>query len=261
MGADGGPRNGSRRLHRYTIVHLLLVTGLAVVVGGAAAAGLAGLGHRWEWWHFSTGFLLLRWGVYATIAGVILSASALVVALFVKRPRLAMAALPAIALGAAVISVPLVHIQRASGVPAIHDISTDLDDPPAFVALRSVREAAPNGVEHPGETTAQLQREAYSDVAPMRLAAGREAVFEGAEELARDMGWQIIDADASEGRIEAVDRTFWFGFSDDVVIRIIDAGDAGTRVDVRSASRVGKGDVGANARRIRTFLSRLQARF
>ena len=77
--------------------------------------------------------------------------------------------------------------------------------------------------------------------------------------MARDLGWEIVEASPSEGRIEATARTFWFGFKDDVVVRVTPSGD-GSRIDVRSVSRVGKSDVGANAKRIRTYLERLQNR-
>lgn len=238
----------------------LLVAGLMLAVAGAVAAVLAGFGTRWGWWHFTAGFSILALGVYASIGGAVASAVALASAILLKRPRLALASLPAILLGAAVISVPLSQWQRAADAPAIHDISTDLEDPPAFVALRPAREAAPNGLDHPGEETARLQRDAYPDLAPQLLAADRGTVFAAAEDVARDLGWQVVEADPDEGRIEAVDRTFWFGFQDDVVIRITGEDDGRTRVDLRSASRVGKGDVGTNARRIRDFLARLQDR-
>jgi uncharacterized protein (DUF1499 family) len=249
-----------RRTRWHTMVRIVLAAGLVLVAGGALTAALAGFGHRWDWWHFSAGFSILRWGLFASFAGVAVSVVALVAAAVLKQPWLMLATLPAIALGAVAIWVPLDHRQRAVGVPPIHDISTDLDDPPAFVALRPAREAAPNRVEHPGEATARLQRDAYPAVVPMRLAAERETVFRAAEALAQELGWQIIEADAGEGRIEAVDRTFWFGFRDDVVIRISEAEDGGTQVDMRSASRVGRGDLGANARRILDFLVRLQDR-
>jgi uncharacterized protein (DUF1499 family) len=257
---DGGGDGELRWPRRNAIIGLLLAAGVLLVLGGALTAALAGFGHRWGWWHFTTGFSVLRWGVYASIAGVGASTVALVSAALLKRRWLPLAALSAIALGAAVISVPLDHRQRATGVPPIHDISTDLDDPPAFIALRLAREAAPNRVEHPGEAAARLQRDAYPAVVPMRLTAEPEMVFTAAEELARDLGWRIVKADPVEGRIEAVARTFWFGFRDDVVIRITETEDGRTRVDVRSASRVGRSDLGANARRIRDFLTRLQDR-
>jgi uncharacterized protein (DUF1499 family) len=70
------------------------------------------------------------------------------------------------------------------------------------------------------------------------------------------MRWEVVAADAAAGRIEATATTPWFGFRDDIVVRIVPA-DGGSRVDVRSVSRVGKGDLGVNARRIREFLGRL----
>jgi uncharacterized protein (DUF1499 family) len=97
---------------------------------------------------------------------------------------------------------------------------------------------------------------AYPDLGPKMLPYPPGVAFERVLVAARQMGWEIIDADAAEGRIEASDTTFWFGFVDDVVIRIAPDGE-GSRVDVRSVSRVGRSDVGANAKRIRTFLKKL----
>lgn len=247
-------------MKRAGAVRLLLAAGFALTLAGGLMAALAGLGYRWGWWEFTTGFAVLRWGIYATIAGLAASVVALVSAVLMKRPRFYVAALPAIAIGLAVLSVPLNQLRVAMNVPAIHDISTDLEDPPAFVALREEREAAPNGVDHPGEETARQQRDAYPDVAPLQVTAEPSMVFAEAEALARDLEWRIVEADQGEGRIEAVDRTLWFGFRDDVVIRITEAGDGRTRVDVRSASRVGQSDLGVNARRVEDFLSRLQER-
>ena len=70
------------------------------------------------------------------------------------------------------------------------------------------------------------------------------------------MGWEIVDANPGQGRIEATDATFWFGFKDDMVVRVAPT-ETGSRVDVRSLSRVGRSDVGTNAKRIRAFLARL----
>lgn len=245
---------------RYSIFRLLVAAGLGLVVAGALMAALGGLGHRWGWWRFTTGFSFLRWGLYASTAGVAASLVVLAGAAWLRRGKLALAALPAIVLGAAVIAVPLEQWRRAANVPPIHDISTDLEDPPAFIALRPAREAAPNAVDHPGEEVARQQREAYPDLAPVRIAAEPDVVLAAAAEVARNMGWEVVEVDRAAGRLEAVDRTFWFGFRDDIVIRAREAGDGGTLLDVRSASRVGVGDVGTNARRIRDFLARLQDR-
>jgi len=89
-------------------------------------------------------------------------------------------------------------------------------------------------------------------ILPIRPAQG----FKRALAVARDMGWQIIDSNPSEGRIEATDTTFWFGFKDDIVVRVRPTQN-GSRIDVRSVSRVGRSDVGTNARRIQKFLKEM----
>lgn len=81
--------------------------------------------------------------------------------------------------------------------------------------------------------------------------------FEQALRTAKNMGWTIVNSNPGEGRIESTDTTFWFGFKDDIVIRITAAGQE-SRVDVRSVSRVGRSDVGTNAKRIRRFLQKLK---
>jgi uncharacterized protein (DUF1499 family) len=83
-------------------------------------------------------------------------------------------------------------------------------------------------------------------------------VFDRAVSAARKLGWHVVAAAPAEGRLEATDTTRWFGFKDDVVVRIAPAAD-GSRVDVRSVSRVGRSDLGTNARRIRAFLRELRA--
>ena len=105
---------------------------------------------------------------------------------------------------------------------------------------------------------AAQQREAYPDLAPVDYPIAPEAAFETALAVAQDMGWDVVAADQAAGRIEASDRTFWFGFVDDVVIRVRPT-DAGSRVDVRSVSRVGVSDVGKTAR-IRAYRAELDDR-
>ena len=146
----------------------------------------------------------------------------------------------------------------AQSVPPIHDISTDTADPPIFVAVLPRRAGAANPVEYGGETIAAQQRKAYPDVQPLHLPAPPPQAFERALGAARAMGWEIVDAQPGEGRIEATATTAWFGFKDDVVVRIRPAA-GGSVVDVRSLSRVGRSDLGANAKRIRSYLERLSA--
>ena len=115
-----------------------------------------------------------------------------------------------------------------------------------------------NPPEYSGDETARLQLEAYPDIETIVLLDPPSFVFETALEVAEDMGWEIVASNANEGRIEATATTPWVGFKDDVVIRIRADGPE-TRVDVRSKSRVGRGDMGVNAKRIRAFRDRLVA--
>lgn len=145
----------------------------------------------------------------------------------------------------------------ARHVPPIHDISTDTDNPPAFVAIVPLRKSASNTTAYGGPKIAAQQHAAYPDIVPLELSIPPDRAFKIALETARDSGWQIVAANASQGRIEATDATFFFGFKDDIVIRI-SAMQGGSRVDVRSLSRVGRSDIGTNAKRIRKYLKKIR---
>jgi uncharacterized protein (DUF1499 family) len=149
---------------------------------------------------------------------------------------------------------------NARGAPAIHDISTDTETPPAFVAIIPLRQAeAANPSEYAGAETAAEQRRAFPDLKPLRVDQPVAVVFAKAREVIADKGWTLVAASEAEGRIEATAETGWVRFKDDVVIRIQPDG-SGTRIDMRSKSRVGRGDMGVNARRVRNYLDALQAR-
>lgn len=151
-------------------------------------------------------------------------------------------------------------ISQASGVPAIHDISTDTESPPAFVAIVALRQAdAANPSEYEGPDTAAAQHRAFPDIQPLLVDQPTDVVFAAASEIVTDKGWTLVEANEAEGRIEATAETGWVRFKDDVVIRIQPAA-SGTRIDVRSTSRVGRGDMGVNARRVRNYLGSLQTR-
>ncbi len=220
----------------------------ALLAGGALLVAAVGV---WlDLWTFRTGFTVLRYGAWLAVAALVLSA--LSVILGPKRGR----ALVALAIAVLATWLPWSWQEQARSVPPIHDISTDLDDPPAFVAIVPLRTDAPNPVAYAGAETAALQRQAYPDLVTSRLALPAAEAFTAAEEAARDLGWTIVAASPNEGRLEASDTTFWFRFTDDIVVRIRPEG-SGSRLDVRSKSRVGRSDVGTNAARIRRFLSRL----
>jgi Protein of unknown function (DUF1499) len=137
----------------------------------------------------------------------------------------------------------------------IHDVSTDTDDPPAFVALRDIRLQCRNGAHYSGLSTAE-HRLRYPDLQTVVYARPLTEVFGAALAFADGLGWKVAAAVETEGRIEATATTRWLRFKDDVVIRIRVFGDT-CRLDVRSASRVGSSDFGANARRIRHYLENI----
>lgn len=142
--------------------------------------------------------------------------------------------------------------------PPIHDITTDMNDPPTFVDVIPLRAGAGNSATYAGRSVAAQQRAAYPDIGPAALAMMPAAAFAKALSAVREMEWTLVSADSSAGRIEATATTRWLKFKDDVVIRVRPR-DGGSRVDVRSVSRVGISDWGKNAARIREFMERLRS--
>jgi len=157
--------------------------------------------------------------------------------------------------GVAAIINTVVIMGGAGGAP-IHDISTDTDNPPQFVEVAKLRTADENPADYSGPETAAIQKEAYPDIEPLILLDPRAFVFATALEVAEGMGWEIVASDINAGRIEATATTPFVGFKDDIVIRVR-AESAQTVVDVRSKSRIGRGDMGVNAKRVRAYLDKL----
>jgi uncharacterized protein (DUF1499 family) len=231
------------------------VYGLGLAVLAGLAMILAGVGSRLEWWHFRTGFTILIGSAYAALGAAAVSVLSLFTA--ARRPGPAIwTAIGGLALGLAVAWVPWSWQQAAKRVPPIHDITTDTANPPQFVAILPLRKDAPNPVEYGGPDVAKLQQFAYPDIVPASLLMTPDEAFDHALMAVNELGWRVVAADRAARRIEAVDTTRWFGFKDDIVIRITPE-EKRARVDIRSLSRVGKSDVGANAARIRKFLEKL----
>ena len=227
---------------------------LALVV--ALLALLAGFGTRWGWWHFRIGFIIMLGVILGGLVAIVLA----IIGVISTRPggsrRGFVWAIFGLLISLIVVGLPLNLIINGLRLPPIHDITTDTENPPTFVAILPLRKDADNPSEYGGQEIAAQQRKAYPDIRHVVLNVPPSQAFERALKVARDMGWEIVESNPNEGRLEATARTFWFGFKDDVIVRIKPS-DGGSRIDVRSVSRVGTSDVGANAKRIETFFGKL----
>jgi uncharacterized protein (DUF1499 family) len=233
----------------------LVFIGLALAVLCVLAAMASGLGYRMDWWHFRTGFLILRVAFFGALAAAALSLLGLILSRGARGTLVSGLAGLIVALGFAY--VPWQWKQTVDALPYIHDITTDVDNPPQFVAAANLRKEGDHPVEYDGPEVAAKQQEAYPDLAPMVVNAPREKVFEAAKAAIGAMNLTLTDASPMEGRLEASHTSFWYGFTDDMVVRITETPD-GIRVDVRSKSRVGRSDLGQNAKRIRAFLAQFK---
>jgi uncharacterized protein (DUF1499 family) len=224
-------------------------------------------------WQFGLGVLIIGWAKVVLFTALGITAVACVLA-FIAKPR-AGRAVSLVALAVPVIALVVAgSIQtEARGVPPIHDISTDLADRPVFSG-KAVEARGPGanpldqftiaaGPRTPpalaGKPIADLQQGAYPDLAPLAVAVPPAQAFEAAQAAMQAEGLTVVNADAAAGIVEGFAETFWFGFKDDVVIRVR-PGAQGSVVDFRSVSRVGLSDLGANAKRIRKLQAAVKAK-
>jgi uncharacterized protein (DUF1499 family) len=170
------------------------------------------------------------------------------------------AARPGLVVGSALVVGFLLVAMPGCGVPRINDITTDMAKPPQFVHAGTLPANAGRDMAYPGESFAAQQREAYPDIAPLELAADPAVVLAAAERVARATPrWEVTRVDAPQGAIEGVATTLLFHFKDDFVVTVAPGAGGGSIVQMRSKSRDGKSDIGANAKRIRDYFARLQA--
>lgn len=239
-------------IQRKSAIVVFVGAGLALL--SAVVLLAAPLGYRWEVLPLLIALLtVLRWGAYGAAAAAAVSFVGLILELLQSdKSRVNISvAVASILFGLVIFSIPA-GFRLGPQIPPIHDITTDTNNPPEFVAVVSMN--TPGRTVYEGPSIAVQQQEAYPDIQPIVLDAPAEEVFNKAVATVEEMGWDLVDADPTAGRVEATDTTFWFGFKDDVVIRVQSEG-MGSRMDVRSLSRVGGSDVGKNAERIREFVS------
>ena len=230
--------------------------GFVIAIFSLIAIMLAGKGSSVGWWHFRTGFTILEYGAYGGISAGLISLIGLAMNRKHRDRLLLYLGIAGLMVGLLTVGIPWSWLKIAKTVPPIHDIATDTVNPPQFEYVIPLREGALNSLQYGGPEVAKLQKEFYPDIVPAILLNSPEVLFKRALKVGRDMGWEIIDADPAQGRIEATATTTWFGFKDDIVI-LIQSYEGGSLINVRSVSRVGKSDVGTNAMRIRQFLGKL----
>jgi len=219
---------------------------------------LSGYGYQWGVWELGTGFTLLRYGAYTAVGLLIFQT---IFFFFMKESGIKVKAMVLVGflLTLGVSATGVYWYYKSQSAPPIHDITTDLESPPEFVAIVRLRQDAPNPPEYAGEETAQTQRNAYPHIQPLVVNLPKQEVIDEIVNLIANRGWSMVSINREEGRVEATEKLAWFGFKDDVVLRITET-DEGTRVDMRSKSRIGRGDIGVNADRIDRFLSELENR-
>lgn len=219
-------------------------------------------------WRIGFGLMTYMWGKFVLIGVLAFAAIGLALAFFTPPRRGMAAALIAMLIPALGLGYGLYVGQQAQGVAPIHDISTDLLDPPGFSdAVVAARARVPgandldllNKHTRDGRAFTALQQESYGDIASVPTGLDATRAFEVAVALAREQGWALGLVDADAGAIEATASSFWYGFTDDIAVRVRADG-SGARVDMRSVSRVGGSDLGANAARMRPYLAELRAR-
>lgn len=241
------------------LTNALSLLGLVAAVGCALTALGAGLGYRVGFWHYGVGIAILAkvfWVAAGTAA--VCAVAATLGATLASTRRVLVMGLAGLAIAGVTAWVPYDLRMTAKALPRIHDITTDLTDPPQFVRVATLRKPGDHPVTYDGPKVAEQQRRAYPDVAPLVFNAPRDTVFAAAQAALTSIGLELVEADPVQGRIEAIATSLLFGFKDDVVVRIAAAAGV-VKVDVRSKSRVGRNDLGMNAKRIREFQSKLKA--
>lgn len=235
-------------------VYLPAIIGLVLIILSILAVMSGPIGSRIGWWDFDYAVAIATWSAYVGTFGALLCFSGLIFA----RPASQRRGFVISFLGLILIVPMLLFLQSWKQakltLPPIQDITTTTENLPTFWS-------APNSREYGGEQVAALQEKFYQDIKPLILPVSMDKAFDLSVELIKNRGWQLWSPSRKDMHIEATQKTFWFGFSDDVVIHITKINQNSSRIDMRSTSRFGGGgDGGTNANRIRMFFKDLKQR-
>ena len=252
-----------------------LVIALAVAIGSVLWFLVAALGVKFGVWPIEVGLLQmsLQGGAIVVSLAFIVSLIALFIQIASPPRRGAILAVVLITFNLIVGKTYIGAVNKGQGSPPIHDIQTDWDNPIVFPDAVIKERAAnkwnpirdnpvvPDAVagrwpKAAGRSFRELQEEAYSksNLKPVIVPVEAVVALEAAIEVAKDLGWKIESVDQERGLIHATETSTWYGFTDDIAIRVKQNGEKGSRVDVRSVSRIGISDLGANADRIKVFI-------
>ncbi len=255
---------------RHALRKWVLRLALALLIVGPLIFMVAALGYKFGIWGlgFSFGTLTRKIGPLVLMASIVAGVAGLVLAFAVKPRKGVIISLLAIAVPLAGLGHAKNVSKKARALPFIHDITTDTQNPPTFTkAILDERAKTPNvnTVDYIGKLAPRgdklvsvLQVKGYPNIRPQVYQDTPDIVYGKALAAAKTLGWKIVTQDPDAGIIEATDTTFWYGFKDDVAIRIAGSEGGGTVLDIRSISRVGGSDIGANAARIRKFIAIMQ---
>lgn len=233
---------GITKFLKYTVTPLLLGFPVAIIA------------YRLDLWSMGVSFKMIQYTGFISMAVLVIAILVAIFALFKKQKDVARTC----GVVAVLVALPVVGLSmqaaKAKSLPFIHQVSTDTVDLPKFKAIVALRGENSNPLDYDREKLAPLQQAAYPQLQSIVSELSTEQAFTKAANIANELGWEIIVKDKTSGMIEAVDTTLLWGFKDDVAIRV-QMTDTGSEVDLRSISRVGKSDLGANAARITKFIT------
>ncbi len=255
---------------RHKLRKWVLRLALALLIAGPVLFMVAALGYKMGLWGlgFSFGTLTRKIGPLVLMSSILVGVAGLVLAFLIKPRKGVIVSLLAIIVPVAGLMHAKSVSKTAQSLPFIHDITTDTQNPPMFTdAILAERAKTPNvnPVDYIGKKDPRgqklvsvLQVKGYPNIRPLVLEDAPDVIFGEAKNVAKSLGWKIVSENVETGIIEATDTTFWYGFKDDVIIRIQPSEGGATVLDIRSVSRVGASDIGANAARIRKFTKAIQ---
>lgn len=226
---------------------VVLAIGLLVLVLPFVGA----MGYRVEIWDHHMGMAMVIAGIFLSVVGLLGGIIGLICLLVGRQTDFISFFLIGVALSIGWASYIYVKYSEVQDLPLTNDVSTDVWDPPKFIAV--IGERGMEGISAYTDQKRELQQEGYPDLTTLHVPLNTEESFHLASEIIRRFEWELVSSDPEAGILEATDTTFWFGFKDDIVIRIR-ASNTGSLIDVRSSSRKGVSDLGMNAQRVRKFL-------